>query len=70
MAFDYGYYKVSADYIKEKLEEAKPGFVPDIGVILGSGLGGFSKRIDDPFKVPIWIFRTTSYRRLPDTRES
>lgn len=52
MAFDYEYYKVSADYIKERLNAAKPGFVPEIGVILGSGLGGFASRIEDPFEVP------------------
>ena len=58
MAFDYEYYKVSADYIKERLNAAKPGFVPEIGVILGSGLGGFASRIEDPFEVP--------YKEIPN----
>ncbi len=52
MEFTYEYYKVSADYIKARLSEAKPGFEPEIGVILGSGLGGFAARIEDPFEIP------------------
>ena len=47
MNYTYEYYKTSADYIKSQIG----GFEPEIGIILGSGLGGFSKRIENPTEV-------------------
>lgn len=48
MSFTYDYYKVSADYIKSVIGD----FQPEIGMILGSGLGGYIKRIENPVAIP------------------
>ncbi len=40
--FNYDYFKKSADYVKER----SGGFVPEIGLILGSGLGDYANRIE------------------------
>ena len=46
--YTYDYYKVSADYIRAAIGD----FQPEIGMILGSGLGGFAARIENPVEVP------------------
>ncbi|MDO5112512.1 MAG: purine-nucleoside phosphorylase [Clostridia bacterium] len=43
MAYTYAYFQQSADYIRERA-----GFTPEVAVILGSCLGPFAKRIEDP----------------------
>lgn len=40
--FDYDYFRKSADYVNEK----SGGFTPEIGLILGTGLGAYADRID------------------------
>ena len=42
MKYDYEFFKKSADYVKE----VSGGFTPEIGMILGSGLGGYADKID------------------------
>ncbi len=46
--FDYEYYKKSADYIKGKIGN----FVPEIGLILGTGLGDVANLIDAECIIP------------------
>ncbi|MCR4804791.1 MAG: purine-nucleoside phosphorylase, partial [Clostridia bacterium] len=48
MEYDYGYYKKSADYIRLRIGS----FQPEIGLILGTGLGGLARRIEDPIEIP------------------
>ncbi len=43
----YSYYKTSADYLLDKFGDA-----PEIGLILGSGLGHFASEIENPVVVP------------------
>ena len=43
----YEDYKQAADFILERA-----GFAPEIGLILGSGLGGFSECIEDKVEIP------------------
>jgi len=43
MEYSYEYFKVSADYVRSRLD-----FDPEIGMILGSGLGPFAARIENP----------------------
>ena len=40
-------YSQAADYLKSKIP-----FQPEVGIILGSGLGGLADRIEDPIAVP------------------
>ena len=47
MTYTYDYYKASADYLLERF-----GAAPEIGIILGSGLGHFAARLEDPVTVP------------------
>ena len=47
MAYTYEYYKKSADYLLERF-----GGAPEIGLVLGSGLGHFAGHIEDPITVP------------------
>ena len=54
MAYTYEYFKTSADYVKSVIGD----FEPEIGMILGTGLGGVSKRIKDPVEIP--------YRDIPN----
>ncbi len=44
--FDYHDYKISADHVKSVIKE-----VPDVAVILGSCLGDFAGRIQDPIVI-------------------
>jgi purine-nucleoside phosphorylase len=46
MEYTLEYYKKSADFLLEKA-----GFVPEIGIILGSGLGHFGDEIENPIEV-------------------
>ncbi len=47
MAYTYEYYKKSADHLLERF-----GGAPEIGLVLGSGLGHFAGHIEDPITVP------------------
>ncbi len=53
MACSYSFYRESADSIL-----ARAGFVPEIGVILGSCLGPFAERIENPVVI--------DYREIPN----
>ena len=53
MSFTYEYYKVCADYIRERAP-----FEPEIGLILGTGLGPFASQIENPVSIP--------YRDIPN----
>ena len=48
MEYTYDYFKKSADFIRSKIGD----FEPEIGLILGTGLGKFSARIEDPVEIP------------------
>ncbi len=48
MEYTYDYYRKSADYIRSVTGD----FEPEIGLILGTGLGKFSARIEDPVEIP------------------
>lgn len=45
--YDYAYYKKSADYLKSVTN----GFEPEVGLILGSGLGPLAKEVENPIVV-------------------
>ena len=47
MAYTYEYFKVGADYVREKI-----GFDPEIGMILGSGCGPLAEQIENPIVIP------------------
>ena len=47
MKFDKEYCSKASDYLKEKVP-----YTPEIGVVLGSGLGPLSKAIKNPIEVP------------------
>lgn len=47
MAYSYDYYKKSADFLLDKF-----GDRPEIGIILGSGLGHFAAQVEDAVTVP------------------
>lgn len=47
MNYTYADYQKSADYILEKA-----GFVPEIAIVLGSCLGPFAERIEEPIVIP------------------
>lgn len=51
---DYEYFKRTSDYINS----VTANFKPEIGLILGSGLGGFAEKIDIAYEVP--------YSEIPD----
>lgn len=60
MEYNYEYFKVSADYVRSKLS-----FDPEIGMILGSGLGPFASHIEDPIiidykDIPNFLVSTVS----------
>lgn len=52
--YSFDYFKKSADYVKEK----SGGFTPEIGMILGTGLGAYADRID--------AVCTISYEDIPN----
>ena len=47
MEFNYDYCKVSADYIRSKIN-----FEPELGMILGSGLSPLAAEIEDALEIP------------------
>ena len=47
MNYDYPYCKKAADFLKTKIS-----FQPDVGIILGSGLGPLAKAIEEPVEIP------------------
>ena len=47
MEYTYEFYKKSADYVLQKI-----GFVPEIGIILGSGLALFAEEIENSIEIP------------------
>lgn len=47
MKYDREYCSKAADYIKSKID-----FVPEIGIILGTGLGPLAEKIEDPVEIP------------------
>ncbi len=47
MTYTYETYKAAADFLLEKF-----GDCPEIGIILGSGLGHFASQVEDPVTVP------------------
>ena len=47
MNYDRAFFEVSADYLRTRLG----GFEPEIGIILGTGLGGVAEQIDDPIVI-------------------
>lgn len=53
----FEYYKVSAEYVLKKI-----GFTPEIGIILGSGLGTLDKEVLDPIVIP--------YKEIPNFPQS
>ena len=48
MKYDRAYFQVSADYIRSVLGD----FQPELGLILGTGLGGLAAQIEDPVEIP------------------
>lgn len=54
MKYDREYFSVSADYIRGRLD----GFEPELGLILGTGLGGLAAQIEDPVEI--------SYKDIPN----
>ena len=54
MTYDKAYFSVSADHLRKVLN----GFEPELGLILGSGLGDLAAQIEDPIEVP--------YRDVPN----
>ena len=46
MAYTYDFYRESADYLLSKID-----FTPEIGIILGSGLGHFAGEVEDAVTV-------------------
>lgn len=47
MTYTYDYYKAAADFLLDKF-----GDTPEIGIILGSGLGHFAAQVENPIVVP------------------
>jgi len=54
MDYSYEYFKTSADYVKSRIGD----FVPEIGIILGSGLNRFADHIENRMEV--------SYSEIPN----
>ncbi len=48
MEYTYDYYKKSADYIRE----VSGGFQPELGIVLGTGLGEYDRNVEDPIRIP------------------
>ena len=53
MRYAYGYYKKAADYIMKKIGEEV-----EIGIVLGSSLGGIADKIEDPIII--------EYKEIPN----
>ncbi len=53
MEHDFAYYKKSAEYVRTKID-----FDPEIGIILGTGLGGLADDIENPKEIP--------YKEIPN----
>lgn len=51
--YNFEYFKRSADYVKSKIN-----FTPEIGIILGTGLGSLADEIENPIVIP--------YRDIPN----
>jgi len=47
MPYDYAWFQASADYVKAKID-----FTPEVGLILGTGLGGLADEIEDRTEIP------------------
>ena len=47
MKYDFAYFQVSADYVRSKID-----FTPEIGIILGTGLGPLAEEIENPVVIP------------------
>ena len=54
MKYDRAYFQPAADYIKSRLG----GFEPELGLILGTGLGGLAAQVEDPIEI--------SYKDIPN----
>ncbi len=48
MEYTYEFYKESAGYIRE----VSGGFQPELGIVLGTGLGEYDRKIEDPVEIP------------------
>jgi purine-nucleoside phosphorylase len=48
VAYTYDYYKKSADYVRE----VSGGFQPELGIVLGTGLGEYDRNVQDPIEIP------------------
>ena len=58
MEYEYRHYQESADFIKERLQ----GFVPEVLIILGSGLGFMADEVEEPVYIP--------YKEIPHFKVS
>lgn len=47
MDYNFEYFMRSAEYVKSKID-----FIPEIGIILGTGLGSLANEIENPVTVP------------------
>jgi purine-nucleoside phosphorylase len=52
MAKVYDHILESVRTIQERVNAFSPGFHPEIGIILGSGLGQIANRIENPVSIP------------------
>ena len=50
MSFTFADYQTSADYLKSRLD----GFVPQVAMVLGSGLGYLAEQVENPISVPFY----------------
>ncbi|HHX92943.1 MAG TPA: purine-nucleoside phosphorylase [Clostridiales bacterium] len=48
MEYTYDYYKKSADYIRS----VSGGFQPELGIVLGTGLGEYDRNIENRIEIP------------------
>jgi len=46
--YTYEYYRESAEYIRE----VSGGFQPELGIVLGTGLGEYDRNVRDPIEIP------------------
>jgi purine-nucleoside phosphorylase len=57
MSFTYADYTSSAEYLQSRLD----GFVPQVAMVLGSGLGDLAEQVENPIAVP--FFAIPHFRR-------